>query len=91
MLLKHLTLPPASRYLDVMLNIYNLFFVQVYPTELEFNKVDSFDSVAPFWTWIANNEWISDACILYLCLSIYLSVCPSVCLSLSLSLSAYVV
>ena len=42
----------ASRYLDDLLNIDNLYFEQmvgqIYPTELQLNKANSFDTEAPF-------------------------------------------
>ena len=43
------------RYLDDLLNIDNPYFEQmvdqIYPTELHFNKANSSDTEAPFWTW----------------------------------------
>ena len=52
----------VSRYLDVLLNIDNPYFEQmvrqIYPTELDLNKANSFDTEAPFWTWIVYNEWL---------------------------------
>ena len=52
----------VSRYLDVLLNIDNPHFEQmlrqIYPTELDLNKVNSFDTEAPFWTWIVYYEWL---------------------------------
>ena len=46
----------TSRYLDDLLNVDNPYFEQmvgqIYPTELQLNKVNSFDTEAPlFWTW----------------------------------------
>ena len=45
----------TSRYLDNLLNIDNTYFEQmvgqIYPTELQLNKANSSDTVAPFWTW----------------------------------------
>ena len=47
----------TSRYLDDLLNIDNPYFEQmvdqIYPTELQLNKANSFDTEAPFilWTW----------------------------------------
>ena len=42
----------SSRYLDVVLNIYNPYFEQmvgeIYPTELQLNKANSSDTEAPF-------------------------------------------
>ena len=42
----------SSRYLDDLLNIDNPYFEQmvgqIYPTELQFNKANSFDTEAPF-------------------------------------------
>ena len=42
----------TSRYLDDLLNIDNLFFKQmvgeIYPTELQLNKVTSSDTESPF-------------------------------------------
>ena len=44
----------TSRYLDNLLNIDNTYFEQmvgqIYPTELQLNKANSSDTVAPFWT-----------------------------------------
>ena len=41
-----------SRYLDDLLNIDNPYFKQmvgqIYPTELQLNKANSFDTEAPF-------------------------------------------
>ena len=43
---------PTSRYLDDLLNIDNLYFEQmvgqIYPTELQLNKANYSDTVAPF-------------------------------------------
>ena len=48
MLLKQLTLPQ-----DDLLNVDNPYFEQmvsqIYPTELQLNKTNSFDTEAPFW------------------------------------------
>ena len=45
----------TSSYLDNLLNIDSPYFEQmvgqIYPTELHFNKANSFDTEAPFWTW----------------------------------------
>ena len=45
----------TSRYLDDLLNIDNSYFEQmvglIYPTELQLNKANSSDTIAPFWTW----------------------------------------
>ena len=45
----------TSTYLDDLLNIDIPYFEQmvgkVYPTELQLNKANSFDSGAPFCTW----------------------------------------
>ena len=48
-------MPPigsASRYLDDLLNIENLYFEQmvgqIYPNELQLNKANSSDTEAPF-------------------------------------------
>ena len=47
----------ASRYLDDLLNIDNLYFKQmvgqIYPIKLLLNKANSFDTEAPtpLWTW----------------------------------------
>ena len=42
----------TSRYLDDLLNIDNIYFNQmvdwIYPTELQFNRANSFDTEAPF-------------------------------------------
>ena len=42
----------TSRYLDDLLNIDNPYFEQmvsrIYPTELQLNKANSFDTEAPF-------------------------------------------
>ena len=49
----------ASRYLDAFLidnPYFGLMVSQIYPTELELNKANSFDTEAPFWTWIVYNE-----------------------------------
>ena len=47
----------TSRYLDDLLNIYNPFFEQmvgqIYPTELQLNKVNSSDTEAPFLDFFA--------------------------------------
>ena len=44
----------TSRYLDDLLNIYNVYFEQIvsqiYRTELQLDKAYSADSKAPFWT-----------------------------------------
>ena len=44
----------TSKYLDYLLNIDNYYFKQmvsqIYPTKLQFNKVNSFDSEPPFLT-----------------------------------------
>ena len=47
----------TSRYLDDLLNIDNIYFDQmvdrIYPTELQLNRANSFDTEAPFfWIWI---------------------------------------
>ena len=43
----------ASRYLDDLLNIDNIYFDQmvdrIYPTELQLNRANSSDTEAPFW------------------------------------------
>ena len=43
----------TSRYLDDLLNINNIYFDQmadrIYPTELQLNRANSFDTEAPFW------------------------------------------
>ena len=42
----------TSRYLDDILNINNVYFVnmvsQIYPTELQLNKANAFDAEAAF-------------------------------------------
>ena len=44
----------TSRYLDDLLNIEIPYFEQmvgqIYPTEIQLNKANSFDTEAPFWT-----------------------------------------
>ena len=46
---------PISRYLDVLLNFDNPYFEhvvdQVYPTELQLNKVNKVIQKPRFWTW----------------------------------------
>ena len=67
MLLKHVTLP--QDYLDDLLNIDKPYFEQMvgqlYPTELQLNKANSFDTEAPFldlvWCLIV---LIPDLCLL---------------------------
>ena len=43
----------TSRYLDVLLNIDNIYFDQmvgrIYPTELQLNRANSSDTETPFW------------------------------------------
>ena len=45
----------TSRYLDDLLNIDTLYFEpmvgQIYPTELQLNKENSFDTEAPLFGW----------------------------------------
>ena len=53
----------TSRYLDDLLNIDNPYFEQmvsqIYPTELQLNKANSFDKPT-FWTWTCPfNRWYS--------------------------------
>ena len=40
----------------ILLNIDNTYFDQmvdrIYPTELQLNRANSSDTVAPFWIWI---------------------------------------
>ena len=47
----------TSRYLDALLNIDNPYFEQVvgqiYPTELQLNKANSFDTETP----LVHNKW----------------------------------
>ena len=38
----------TSRYPDDLLNIDNIYFDQIYPTELQFNRANSSDTEAPF-------------------------------------------
>ena len=38
----------TSRYLDDILNIGNVYFSQIYPSELQLNKANTSDTVAPF-------------------------------------------
>ena len=44
---------PTSRYLDGLFNIDNPYFEQIvgqiYPTELQLNKANFFDTEAPVW------------------------------------------
>ena len=51
-----------SRYLDDLLDIDNTYFEQmvghIYPTELQLNKANSFDTEAPGLE-IVNNKWYS--------------------------------
>ena len=54
----------TSRYLDELLNIDNPCFEQmvgqIYPTELQLNKVNSSDTEAPFFRLeLVNNKWHS--------------------------------
>ena len=46
----------TSRYLDDLLKIHNTDFkrmvYQIYPNERQLNKANSFDTEAPFLTWI---------------------------------------
>ena len=49
-------LSSTSRYLDDLLNIYNICFEhiidRIYPAELQLNKANSSDTEAPFLDWI---------------------------------------
>ena len=45
----------TSRYLDDLLNIdinpcFEQMISQIYPTKLQVNQANSFDTTAPFWT-----------------------------------------
>ena len=46
----------TSRYLDVLLNIDNIYCDQmvdrIYPTEFRLNRANSSDTEALFWIWI---------------------------------------
>ena len=46
----------TSRYLDDFLNIVNPYYEgmvnQIYPPELQLNKVNTSDTEAPFWIYI---------------------------------------
>ena len=52
-LFSYLFFNSTSRYLDDLLNIDNIYFDQmvdhIYPTELQLNRTNSFDTEAPFW------------------------------------------
>ena len=53
----------TSRYLDDLLYIDNPYFEQmvgqIYPTELQLNKANSFETEAPFLDLNVNNKWNS--------------------------------
>ena len=57
-------LKPTSTYLDDLLNIDNPYFEQmvgqIYPTKLQLNKANSYDTETPFFELeLVHNKWHS--------------------------------